>query len=106
MTERQTKFGRPDVNDAGANPNIVITGYQHLPSKGYVFSANGAIFTISLGRRPRKHGKKASALKARFTSETSLSGIRKSIEATEAPSALGVNRPRNLDLGALPQARR
>jgi hypothetical protein len=49
-----------------------------------MFSANGATFTVSLGRRPRRHGKKASALKARFTAETKFVWNQKSIEATEA----------------------
>jgi hypothetical protein len=82
--------------------NVAATGLPATPT--YVFSAKGATFTVSLGRRPRRHGKKTPALKARFTSETGFFGLNTPSPGLKRAFSARLQAPQ-LDPGALPQAR-
>ena len=70
---------RRGVNHGALGPQretVINLAAASLPATlTYVFSAKGATLIVSLGCRPRRHGKKAPALNARFTPETGFFGL-------------------------------
>ena len=102
MTKRQTKFGRRDVNDAEQTLTLLSPDIRLSLRKGMCLAPTARHSVSAWGAAQEAWQESASAESA---IHVSLSGIRKSIDATEARLqrlVIGLQ----LDPGALPQARR